>query len=345
MEHLSPLDASFLDIEDRDPYASLAIASVAVIDGPAPSQGEFIDAIRGRLPLVPRYRQKVRRVPFDIGRPVWVDDPNVDLDYHLRRTALAAPGDDEALCRLVARVMSQRLDRERPLWETWVIEGLPEGRWAVLSKVHHCMVDGVSGNELYRLMFDPTPEPGGPVADTWTPQPAPSSATLVADALSELTASSVDQSRILLDSLRSPAMLVQRVSETFQGLATVVGSLMPVTRSSLIGPIGSSRRYALVRTPLADFKDVARALGVTFNDVVLATLAGAFRTVMIARGEDPGEETVRTLLAGERPDRAAGGGTGQPGVDAVAVPARRPRRPARAGGGRARADRRAAPQS
>jgi hypothetical protein len=133
VEYLSPLDASFLDAEDEDRHASLAIASIAVIDGPAPSQAEFAAAIRGRLPLVPRFRQKVRRVPLDLGRPVWVDDPDFDLDFHLRRTALAAPGEDAALAQLVGRVMAQRLDRERPLWEYWVIEGLPEGRWALPS--------------------------------------------------------------------------------------------------------------------------------------------------------------------------------------------------------------------
>ncbi|WP_207229933.1 wax ester/triacylglycerol synthase domain-containing protein [Krasilnikovia cinnamomea] len=140
---LSPLDASFLDAEDEDPHACLAIASIAVLDGPAPSQADFTDLIRGRLPLVPRYRQRVRRVPFNLGRPGWVNDPDFDLDFHLRRTALAEPGGDAALERLVGRVMSQRLDRDRPLWEDWLIEGLPEGRWALLSKVHHCLIDGV----------------------------------------------------------------------------------------------------------------------------------------------------------------------------------------------------------
>jgi diacylglycerol O-acyltransferase len=117
MEYLSPLDASFLDLEDADPHASLAIASVAVLDGPPPSQAEFAEAIRGRLVLVPRYRQKVRRVPLNLGRPVWADDPAFDLDFHLRRTALAAPGEDAELEAVIGRIMSQRLDRERPLWD------------------------------------------------------------------------------------------------------------------------------------------------------------------------------------------------------------------------------------
>ncbi len=296
MDHLSPLDASFLDLEDQDPHASLAIASIAVIDGPAPGHDELIEAIRGRLPLVPRYRQRVRRVLFNLGQPVWVDDPDIDLDYHVRRTALPPPGDDAALCRVMARVMSQRLDRDRPLWEAWVIEGLPEGRWALLSKVHHCMVDGVSGNELYRLMFDATPHPAGAVADTWMPEPDPDPATLVAGAVRDLAGATVEQARFFLGALRSPAALAQRVGETVRGLAAVAGSLTPVYPSSLLGPIGSARRYAVIRTPLAELKDIAKRFGVTMNDVMLAVLAGAIRSVLIARGERPSADALRTLV-------------------------------------------------
>ena len=296
MDHLSPLDASFLDLEDQDPHVSLAIASVAVIDGPAPTQEAIVEAIRGRLPLVPRYRQRVQRVPFDIGRPVWVDDPAIDLDYHLRRTALPAPADDASLCRVIARVMSQRLDRERPLWEAWVIEGLADGRWALLSKVHHCMVDGVSGNELYRLIFDATPEPGGPVADTWEPQAEPDQAALVADALSDLVAATVGQARVLVDSLRRPEILAKRIGDTLRGLATVARAVRPVTSSSLVGSIGRSRRYSAVRTPLAEIRQTAEALGVTINDVVLAAVAGALRTVLAADGEVLAPDAVRALV-------------------------------------------------
>ena len=140
----------------------MAIASIAVFEGPAPSHEEVLAYLAGRLPLVPRYRQKLRTVPFRLGRPVWVDDPGFDLGYHVRRTALPAPGGDQQLAELMARVMSQRLDRERPLWEYWMVEGLAEGRWAFISKVHHCMVDGVSGTDLYRVIFDLSPEPRRP---------------------------------------------------------------------------------------------------------------------------------------------------------------------------------------
>src|SRR5689334_22278961 len=152
-DRMSPLDAAFLDLEDADAHASLAISSTAIMDGPVPSHEEFVAMLRTRLPLIDRYRQKVRQIPLDLGRPLWVDDPDFDLAHHVRRTALPAPGDDAALSRLMARVMSQRLDRDHPLWEYWVIEGLAGGRWALISKVHHCMVDGVSGTHLYYVLL------------------------------------------------------------------------------------------------------------------------------------------------------------------------------------------------
>src|SRR6185437_697456 len=132
-------------------------------------------------------------------------------------------------------------------WEDWVIEGLPHGQWALLSKVHHCMLDVVSGNELYRLMFDTTPEPSGAVADTWEPQPQPDPVGLVADAVRDLTSATVEQARYQIGALRSPSALAQRIGETVQGLASVAGSLTPVFPTSLIGPIGSARRYAVIR--------------------------------------------------------------------------------------------------
>ena len=135
----------------------MAIASIAVFEGPSPSHEEVL-AFAGRaLPLVPRYRHKLRTVPFRLGRPVWVDDPDFDLRYHVRLTALPPPGGDEQLAELMGRVMSQRLDRDHPLWEYWLIEGLAQDRWALISKLHHCMVNGVSATDLYRVIFDAPP--------------------------------------------------------------------------------------------------------------------------------------------------------------------------------------------
>lgn len=296
MEYLSPLDASFLDAEDEDPHASLAIASIAVLDGPPPSQADFAAAIRGRLPLVPRYRQKVRRIPFNLGRPVWVDDPDFDLDFHLRRTALAEPGDDAALQRLVARVMSHRLDRERPLWEDWLIEGLPEGRWALLSKVHHCLVDGVSGNQLYRLICDSGPRPHRPAQDRWQPAPGMGSLDLSLDALGQLARIPFEQARLVARAVRSPAAATRWLRETTRGLRTLAIGLTPTAPTSLAGPLGRARRYAVARTPLADIAAVADASSASINDVYLAAAAGAFRRLLLDRDEEAAPGAVRTLV-------------------------------------------------
>ncbi|HEX5201032.1 MAG TPA: wax ester/triacylglycerol synthase family O-acyltransferase [Actinoplanes sp.] len=296
MEYLSPLDASFLDAEDKDPHASLAIASVAVLDGPAPSQAEFAAAIRGRLALVPRYRQKVRRVPFNLGRPVWVDDPDFDLDFHLRRTALTEPGDDAALERLIGRVMSQRLDRDRPLWEDWLIEGLAGGRWALLSKVHHCMIDGVTGNELYRLVCDTTAEPRPPVPDTWQPEASAGDLDLTLDALGRLARMPFEQARQIAAAIGDPDRTMNRLGVLARGATAIAEAFLPAPPTSLAGPLGRARRYAVARMPLSDIKAVAKANGTTVNDVYLAAVAGAFRRILDARGERPEAGAIRTLV-------------------------------------------------
>src|SRR5216683_1081233 len=173
VDRMSPLDASFLHIED-DGVSHMHIASVGIFEGPEPRFDEIVSMIKGKLPLVPRYRQVVRSVPLDLGRPVWVDDPHFNIAYHLRHTALPAPGGEAELRRLVGRVMSQPLDRTKPLWEIWIVQGLEDDRWAMLSKTHHAVVDGVSGTDLLAVVMDITPEPSQPIPDSWRPEAAPS---------------------------------------------------------------------------------------------------------------------------------------------------------------------------
>ena len=151
-DRLSPLDTSFLHIEDH--VSHMHIASVTIFEGPPPPFADIVDMIDAKLDLVPRYRQKVKSVPFELGRPVWVDDPHFNIDYHVRHTALPAPGGESELRKLVGRVMAQQLDRSKPLWEIWVVEGLEDGRWAILAKTHHALVDGVSGTDLLAVMMD-----------------------------------------------------------------------------------------------------------------------------------------------------------------------------------------------
>ncbi len=285
MERLSPLDAAFLDLEDGDQHASLAIASVAVLSGPAPGQEEYVAAIGPRFAAIRRARQRVLRVPFDLGAPVWADDPDFDVGYHFRRTAVPAPGDDEALHRLVARIMAQRLDRDRPLWECWVIEGLADDRWAVLTKLHHCMADGVSGTRLYHAIFADTPA----AAPTTAMAPVPGPVSLVLDAVGDLTRKAAGQVGLLLSTVRAPMRLIR-------GAAGLAAAIRPTTPSSLSGPIGTARRYHVARVPLPAIVRVAKAYGTTVNDVVLTAISAGLRTILLSRGERPDPHTVRTLV-------------------------------------------------
>jgi WS/DGAT/MGAT family acyltransferase len=292
MDRLSPLDALFVDAEDADPHASLAIASISVFEGPAPSETEFLDHLAGRLPLVPRYRQKLRTVPFRLGRPVWVDDPGFDLRYHVRRTAVPAPGSDQQLAALMARVMSQRLDRDRPLWEYWLAEGLTEGRWALISKVHHCMVDGISGTDLYRVIFDLSPEPAPPVADNRAVYPEPSAVELAARAVLDAVAMPLGEARAVGGALADPSA----IARFMRALTTLAPAARPVPRSSLSGHVGRQRRYTWARASLDDVQAIRRRLGGTVNDVVLAAISGGFRALLLARGEQPLPHMVRSLV-------------------------------------------------
>ncbi|TYB60219.1 wax ester/triacylglycerol synthase family O-acyltransferase [Nonomuraea sp. PA05] len=296
-DHMSPLDAAFLTLEDEQAEASLAISSTAVLEGPAPSPAEFRAAILARLPLVPRYRQKARTVPLDLGPPVWVDDPGFDLDYHLRRVALAPPGGDAALREAIADIMAQRLDRDHPLWEYWVIEGLADGRWALVSKVHHCMVDGVSGTQLYYAVFDESPEGARDLPpDTWAPGGEPSTVALTTAALHDLLLKPVEQARVIGQALATPSATAHHLTVAARGLATLTGALRPATVTTLTGPIGRHRRYATAHARLTDVKQIAHRAGVTFNDVVLAAISGGYRSLLRRRGEEPHPHAVRSLV-------------------------------------------------
>ena len=301
MDTLSPLSAIFIDAEDGDRHVSMAIASIAVFEGPAPSHEEFLAFLAGRLPRVPRYRQKLRAVPFRLGRPAWVDDPHFDLGYHVRRTALPGPGGDEQLAELMAQVMSQRLDRDHPLWEYWVIEGLAQDRWALISKVHHCMVDGVSGTDLYRVIFDVSPEPPPPAAGDLaagdrTAGTEPSSLELAARAALDNVALPARDALALGGAAADPAGALRAAVGTARGLAKLAPALGPATGSSLQGPIGSQRRFTWARASLEHVKVIRRELGGTVNDVVLAAISGGFRALLLARGEEPGPHVVRSLV-------------------------------------------------
>src|SRR5438552_12953269 len=254
MDRMSPLDASFLHIEDDNNH--MHIASVAVFEGPAPTYRELVDMIAGKLALVPRYRQKVRFVPLNIGRPVWVDDPHFNVEYHVRHTALPPPGGDEQLRNLVGRIMSQQLDRSKPLWEVWMIEALEDGRFALASKTHHCMVDGIAGTDLLAVILDAEPEPERrPIDDGWQPEAPPSDVRLIADALTDLVARPYEQVRAVRATARRPRELLATARTLARGFSSAAG----VVRASpsgeaLNGPIGPHRRWDWATATLADVK-------------------------------------------------------------------------------------------
>lgn len=298
MDRMSPLDAAFLQAEDEESSTSMAIASIAVFDGSPPPQDELLRAFASRLPLIPRYRQRVAFPHWDLGPPVWVDDPGFDLAFHVRRTALPAPGDDADLFHLMSRVMAQRLDRGRPLWECWVVEGLQGHRWALISKVHHCMVDGVSGTELYHLLLSTDPDERLPDEEPplWQPNQPPSTLQVTADAAGQLMVSPLRLARLVVGAARAPRATVRRALVTARGLTALAGAAVPAHDSTLFGPIGRQRRYDATAVKLQDIRAICKAYDVTVNDVALAAATSAFRALLLARGEACTPNTVRTLV-------------------------------------------------
>jgi diacylglycerol O-acyltransferase / wax synthase len=294
MDRLSPLDALFLHIEDDVNH--MHIGSVGIFEGPSPTYEELTATVAGRLALVPRYRQKVAMVPLSLGRPVWVDDPHFNIEYHVRHTALPEPGGEPELRRLVGRVMSQRLDRGKPLWEIWMVEGLEDRRWAMVSKVHHCLVDGVAGTELLAVLLDLAPEVPPPVADRWRAAAAPSPVRLATDAIVDLVTSPYEQVRALGSIVRRPRHALDALREAALGSAALSSVVRPTPSTSLNGPIGPHRRYAWTVGTLADIKRIRSTHGGTVNDVVLALVTRGFRELLRSRGEETTGRVIRTLV-------------------------------------------------
>jgi diacylglycerol O-acyltransferase len=294
MDRLSALDAEFLHLEDGS--VQMAIAGACVFaDPPLP----FIDLealVAAKLHKIPRYRQRARTVPFELGRPVWVDDPEFDLGYHLRHTALPGPGDDATFCRLMGRIMSQQLDRARPLWEMWLVEGLDGDRWAIVFKVHHCMVDGIDGVGLLTVLLDL--EPDVPLADPvpWVPRAEPPGALKVLDAWGGLASDLASMARQLPTALGHPVATARAVLATSEGAVRFAERLMPTRPLSIDGPIGPHRVWAHSSARLDAVRTIRSAYGGTVNDVVLAAVAGGYRALLLERGDDIDAATVRSLV-------------------------------------------------
>lgn len=297
-DRLSGLDASFLHLE-RGGRAPMHVAEVLVFEGAAPGYVELVEHIVSRLDLVPRYRQRLAEVPLGQGRPVWVDDPHFNVRYHVRHAGLPHPGDDAALKRLAGRLFSQPLDRDKPLWELYLVEGLSGDRFALIGKTHHALVDGVSGVDITTVLFDASPEPAEPPgpATPWVPRPAPTSAQLLAEALLERTTVPGEIARGVRAALRAPRRAAKVAFErlTEVGAFASIG-LEPAPASPYNVPIGPHRRYEWVDADLATFKAIKDTLGGTVNDVVLTVVAGALGRHMRANGHRTQGLELRALV-------------------------------------------------
>jgi diacylglycerol O-acyltransferase len=293
VDRMSALDAGFFFAESEN--TPMHVGSVAVFEGPAPTYGDVVRLLLSKLPSVPRYRQRVRPVPMQLGRPLWVDDPHFQILYHVRHTAVPGPGSDEQLRNLAGRVLGQRLDMAKPLWELWLVEGLADNRWAIISKVHHCMVDGIAGTDLMQLMFDLDPDATHEAPKEWTPRRPPSSLSLVAESVTESVSHPLQQLGSM-PGLGSAWRTAKQMAGSGRTLAQTVPSLarqaVTPTARSLNGPIGPHRRWAWTDGRFEEFKAVRTALGGTVNDVVLTAITGGFRDLLQGRGELTSEKLV-----------------------------------------------------
>jgi diacylglycerol O-acyltransferase / wax synthase len=274
------------------------VASTAIFEGPPPSHEEFRDHIESRLHLVPRFRQKLRFVPFGQGRPVWVDDPHLNLEYHVRQSALAPPGSEEQLRTMAARVFSQQLDRSKPLWELWLVEGLEGDRFAIVGKSHHALVDGVSGMDITTVIFDSSAEPEarpGPGSE-WLPRPEPSGAKLLGDALLQRATSPREIARGARAALRGPRQIAGQIAGSASAAGKMLGAAMSAPPSPLNVEIGPHRRFAYVNADLEELKRIKNEHGGTVNDVVLSVVTGALGNYLRARGHDTSELEMRAMV-------------------------------------------------
>lgn len=289
MEQLTALDAGFLEAEDSDPHVSLAVGAVSIMEGPVPSYHEFLSTVAERILRIRRFKQVLRTHSLDLRPPEWVDDPRFEISRHVHRLALPHPGGDPELFEAVAALMERRLDRERPLWDCWLVEGLSDDRWAVLTKIHHCIADGIAATQLMAKFSDD--DIGGstgtnlPFAQRLSrPEQGPGKSRLnpfnwVGEIGRSAIGAAADAEHIAIGVAELAARL-----------------LVPAPESSLNGRVTTMRRYSAARVRLTDMHKVSKQFGVTLNDVALAAITSSYRTLLLERGERPGRNSLRTLV-------------------------------------------------
>src|SRR3954451_18106651 len=284
LDRLTAVDASFLTNESSSSH--MHVGAILIFEGPPPKYTDLVEHVRTRLPLVPRFRQKLVVPPLEAGRPLWADDVNFNLTSPTRPPALPEPGGEEQLKQLAGRIFSQQLDRSKPLWEMWLAQGLERDRFAILTKTHHAMVDGISGVDIGTVLFDfePVPEPA-PVEDEWVPQKEPSTTELVARGVADVVAAPIQLAERAVEAVRRPETTARKAVEALEGISEILTAFAdPAPDVPLNQPIGPHRRYVWARSELATFKHIKDALGGTVNDVVLAVVTGSLRNWLAERG-------------------------------------------------------------
>jgi WS/DGAT/MGAT family acyltransferase len=296
MDRLSSIDASFLTNETSS--AHMHVGAILIFEGPPPAYEDFLAHVDSRLHLVPRFRQKLAFPPVETGRPFWVDDPSFNLAYHVRHSALPAPGSEEQLRNIAGRLYSQALDRSKPLWEIWLVQGLERNRFALITKTHHALVDGISGVDIATVLFDVEPVPEAIEPDReWVPRPTPSPQELAARGLVGAAETPFKLARRAIRAALDPVRTTERVVEAGEGLAEVAWNLAnPAPELPLNTEIGSHRRFAWTRAELDDFKRIKNVLGGTVNDVVLTVVSGALRSWLRSRGVKLAGLELRALV-------------------------------------------------
>ncbi len=297
LDRLTAVDASFLHQEG--PVSHMHVGGLTIFEGPPPSLDQFLEQIRSRLHLVPRYRHRLAHTAIDSGRPVWVDDPTFNLEYHVRHTALPAPGGWEELRQLTARIFSQQLDRAKPLWELWLIEGLEDNRFALISKNHHSLIDGISGVDLATVLFDiePIPRPVAHSGQPWQPRPEPGTVSLIAAGLRGALRAGIEIAEGAIDAVAHPDRAVSSAREAAEGVGEIAWAVLnPAPATPLNVEIGPHRRFVGIPCQLDEFKAVKNEFGGTVNDVVLSVVTGALRAFLISRGVRTAGLELRALV-------------------------------------------------
>lgn len=317
-DRLTPLDQTFLLLErDGQP---MHIGSLMIFDGPTPSYEELCAYLDSRLDQVPRYRQKIQSVPLNLSQPIWVDDPDFELEYHVRHTAVPKPGKTEQLGRLASRLLSQRLDLDRPLWEMWLVEGLAKGQWALINKVHHSMIDGLSGHDIMEVLLDTSASGRDNPPSQWEPEPAPGTVSLVTDAVVDSVKRPTEHLQRMVGRASNPKDLAEHMAVRVVGAWPIKGRMFS-TDSAIGGNIGPHRRWGWVEGDLSMIKTVKNEFGGTVNDVILTAVSGGFRQLLLSRHVDPSSVEIFSMIPVSMRQPGKEGGGNEVASMFVAMPA------------------------